>query len=941
MALALVKKIKSVLRIPTVHAADDPEAEAGGAMPTETDAGAAETNEAETARRTNIKSLDELLSSEFAPAEPEPEITPTKTEPAPDAEVPQENTPAEASPTSDAPEPEPAPAEPDAPKPAPETESPQEATAGEAPIAPEVLTESEPAPAETEATAEPEPAPPETLEAEIPAEPEPETTPPETEPAPAEPEPETTPPETDTAPAEPDAPEPEPKTEAPPKATAVEAPIAPEALTETDPAPAKTEATTESEPEPSISDKERQKLHTNALRFANGRTGLMGLLRRLRDSALIVAAFATKAFARSKKSASKRKAEKFDVSENVERAFSVGDESRPDADATEPEVAGDVAASVAGDETPDVKPVPAPTPDANKKSRKKPAAKKAKIKKNAAAASGETDAKDQAPPLDKAAAKKAQDKEKAALKKAKDSEKKAAKKAKEEAKKAAKAAKEEAKKAAKEAKEAAFAEKHPKKAAKRAEQAAKKEEKKAAKEAKKGAKPDKAADKAAKAAAKAAKKAQKEENKKPKLTKEEKFKLKLEKQATKHEKKIAKFERKAKKIEQKLNKKHQKKEIVQEKKDGKKAVKKEQRRIRKERKREIKKQKKYWLERGVGRVKRNASVVSLVILIIAALATSTTFLYKSDRVNIPILNNTVDAVIKAPFVVSAIKALDKPVRVAAEYAAIPVSYVIKLIQGEPKVEEMYFFEADKMERYTAFREANPDMPVDEAVWRVNAGADLNLYQDSIKITDFDKQPILINKFRSVPAEYEPRGMVQMPDNVLMRADPAAAAAFARLREAAASENLNITVASAYRSYEYQSLLYNPNVSDTREKPDNLLSRPGFSENQSGLAFDLSVNNGRMYDFAGTPEAAWVAENAEKYGFILRYPAGQEDVTGVRHQPWHLRYVGDEIVKTMRENDIETLEEYCVKFVDHKPGDTPEKPIKKDDSSMTEDTDGPI
>jgi D-alanyl-D-alanine carboxypeptidase len=153
--------------------------------------------------------------------------------------------------------------------------------------------------------------------------------------------------------------------------------------------------------------------------------------------------------------------------------------------------------------------------------------------------------------------------------------------------------------------------------------------------------------------------------------------------------------------------------------------------------------------------------------------------------------------------------------------------------------------------------------------------------------------------------------------------------------------LNITVASAYRSYEYQNLIYNPNVSDTRERLDNFLARPGFSENQSGLAFDLSVADGRMYDFAGTPEAVWVAAHAEEFGFILRYPADAEDVTGVRYQPWHIRYVGDEVVKTMRENDIETLEEYCVKFVDHKPGDTPEKPIEKDDSSMTEGTDGPI
>jgi hypothetical protein len=97
----------------------------------------------------------------------------------------------------------------------------------------------------------------------------------------------------------------------------------------------------------------------------------------------------------------------------------------------------------------------------------------------------------------------------------------------------------------------------------------------------------------------------------------------------------------------------------------------------------------------------------------------------------------------------------------------------------------------------------------------------------------------------------------------------------------------------------------------------------------------------MYDFADTPEAAWIAENAENFGFILRYPEGAEDVTGVRYQPWHIRYVGDDVIKTMRENNIGTLEEYCVKFVEHKPGDKPEEAEAVRDSSMTEGTNGPI
>jgi D-alanyl-D-alanine carboxypeptidase len=672
-------------------------------------------------------------------------------------------------------------------------------------------------------------------------------------------------------------------------------------------------------------DKEQQKLHTNALRFANGRTGLIGLFRQIRDMASSAVSGVSKGFNRFKKSTSKGKS-KLDISKDMKRALSSDDEKAPDIGPTEivqsDEEKADPGAGSNGS-------------DGRMKPGRRPPARPSKIKTGSVKDEGETVT--EAPPLDKAAAKKAKEKEKAAAKKAKDNEKKAAKKAKTEAKIAAKKAKDDAKKAIKDAEAAALAEKNPKKAAKRAVQAAKKEAKSAAKDAKKKAKPDKSSSKTAKASAKAAKKAKKAENKKPKLTQEEKFQLKLEKQAANHEKKIAKFERKAQRIDSKLEKKREKKEVVQTRHNEQKSVKKEQKRIQKDRKREIKKQKKYWLERGVGRAKKNLSIIALVVLIIAALGTSTTFLYKSDRVNIPILNHAVNIIADSP-VMSVVKFLEKPARMVAEYAT---SYITHLIQGEPKIEDMYFFEAAKMERYEAFREANPDMSVDEIVWRVNAGVDLKFYQDIDRVTDFSKQPILINKFHGLRADYEPRDLRTIPGSVMMRAGADAVEAFTRMQADAAAEDLNITVASAYRSFEYENLLYNPNVSDTREMPNNRLARPGFSENQTGLAFDLSVDGGRMYDFAGTPEAAWIAENAEKYGFILRYPSGQEDVTGFRPQSWHIRYVGDDVIAVMRENDIETLEEYCVKFVDHKPGDTPEKPERTSDSSMTEGTEGPI
>ncbi|MDR3295727.1 MAG: D-alanyl-D-alanine carboxypeptidase family protein [Clostridiales Family XIII bacterium] len=443
------------------------------------------------------------------------------------------------------------------------------------------------------------------------------------------------------------------------------------------------------------------------------------------------------------------------------------------------------------------------------------------------------------------------------------------------------------------------------------------------KKGKKKEKPDPKAKKNAKAAAQAAKKAKKEEKEKNKLTKEEKLALKFEKQAKKHERKIANFEKRAAKIEAKLNKKSEKKAAIHEKKQEQKSFAKDRRKIQKERKQEIKKQKKYWLEKGVGRTSRNLSIAASFILVLAAVISGSAYAYNNDRINLPVLNSAVDAFMASPLGVLP-KALDEPVHIAMDAVSAKIAGLRESVHGEPKFEEMYFFEADKEQRYIAYKEAHPEFSSDEVVWRVNSGADLLLYESPELIADFNETPIVINKFHSVPPNYTPRNMVNV-SGTAMQANPDAYEAFLTMQKDAEAAGLHLTIASAFRSYEYQGVLYNPEISDTRENLVNQMARPGFCEHQSGLAFDLSNAGGHLSEFAASPEAEWVQENAEKYGFILRYPEGQEEVTGFRYEPWHIRYLGSEIVDLMQKNDIATLEEYKVKYIDHKPGDEPEKP----------------
>lgn len=120
--------------------------------------------------------------------------------------------------------------------------------------------------------------------------------------------------------------------------------------------------------------------------------------------------------------------------------------------------------------------------------------------------------------------------------------------------------------------------------------------------------------------------------------------------------------------------------------------------------------------------------------------------------------------------------------------------------------------------------------------------------------------------------------------------------------------LNLWIQSGYRSYNLQTRLYNDYVSrDGKSLADTYSARPGHSEHQTGLAFDLNTITD---SFAYTDEGKWVDMNAYKYGFILRYPKSKEEITGYKYEPWHLRYVGKELAEKLYNNgDWITLEEY--------------------------------
>lgn len=154
--------------------------------------------------------------------------------------------------------------------------------------------------------------------------------------------------------------------------------------------------------------------------------------------------------------------------------------------------------------------------------------------------------------------------------------------------------------------------------------------------------------------------------------------------------------------------------------------------------------------------------------------------------------------------------------------------------------------------------------------------------------------LVVNKTYSLPENYDPGVNSQ------------AQKAFNDMAAAAAKDGISLYVVSGYRSYSYQKQLYNNYVYyNGIEATDRFSARPGHSEHQTGLAFD--VNNASS-DFENTPEAKWLKEHCVEYGFIIRYPQNKEKVTGFKYEPWHIRYLGKEKAKAVYNSGL-CLEEY--------------------------------
>lgn len=176
--------------------------------------------------------------------------------------------------------------------------------------------------------------------------------------------------------------------------------------------------------------------------------------------------------------------------------------------------------------------------------------------------------------------------------------------------------------------------------------------------------------------------------------------------------------------------------------------------------------------------------------------------------------------------------------------------------------------------------------------------------------------LLVNKEYGLEKGYEPDDLeaIQVNSNkeILLRKE--ASENLKRMFKDAEKEGIYLLAVSGYRSYEYQEDVYTTEVFNRGEEyADKYVAKPGYSEHQTGLAVDVLAENYTDMDinFENTEECRWLHNNMYKYGFILRYIKGKEDITGYSYEPWHIRYVGIEHSNKIKEKCV-CLEEYLGK-----------------------------
>lgn len=226
--------------------------------------------------------------------------------------------------------------------------------------------------------------------------------------------------------------------------------------------------------------------------------------------------------------------------------------------------------------------------------------------------------------------------------------------------------------------------------------------------------------------------------------------------------------------------------------------------------------------------------------------------------------------------------------------------------------EKYFL-IKNLDKYIAYSDKNPEISLTEVIALVNVHRDQDYYEN-MELTDTSKgNTMLVNKYNALSKDYEVEDLKTISktysygDNKKLNNE--AYDAFISLADDAKKEGYTILIVSSYRTYQDQEDVWKDyKASFGTKKADAYAARAGSSEHETGLAIDVADYNDKNDKFEATESFKWMQTNAHKYGYILRYPKGKENITGYSYEAWHYRYVGIDTATKVYNEGI-TYDEY--------------------------------
>lgn len=244
----------------------------------------------------------------------------------------------------------------------------------------------------------------------------------------------------------------------------------------------------------------------------------------------------------------------------------------------------------------------------------------------------------------------------------------------------------------------------------------------------------------------------------------------------------------------------------------------------------------------------------------------------------------------------------------AAFGMVLLELALMIVATAVFISAFNYVDAKRVELAAAQKAAAASSVAAQSSLEVEENAESQV-QQTPKIKDWEL--ILVNFDNKMPDDFQHKIVHQF--NVDL--DSRIVTPFQKMHDAAQKDNIKLWISSGYRSPEKQGVLFNQEIQTYSKmgldylsavgKAEKSVARAGYSEHNTGLAIDL---NGVLDNFDTTPASKWLNAHAQEYGFVLRFPKDKQELTKIKYEPWHFRYVGVENAKKMQELDL-CLEEY--------------------------------